>query len=45
MRLPLNNIEKIVICENLKYKKRNLEKINVVVQIYLLFNNSKLIFL
>lgn len=41
MRLPLSNIEKIIICENLKYKKKNLEKINVVVQIFILFNKSK----
>lgn len=43
MRLPLTNIEKIVICENLKQKKKNLEKINIVIQIYLLFNESKLL--
>ena len=41
LRLPLNNIEKMVLCQNLKTKKKNLSNINVIVQIFLIFNESK----
>jgi len=45
MKLPLNNVEKIVICENLKNKKKNFGNINTVVQFYIVFDKSIFFFL